>query len=437
MGVVVAGVVAGSLALGACGGPGEPDTIGPGGDRAAHGLQVGAGDRVTVALTAAPDVTSVVDATWRAGFVALATGDGSAGTVVSPASLVVALSMLAEGAVGGSAAALDEALGASGDARTDAVNALSAALARYEGDPAAVSAKELPVPPVVHMANQVVADDGVQLNESYLDRLVAGYGAGVLVTDLATAAGKRDLDAWVNRNTGGLIKESAIEPDPALVLVLQNAVALAAAWAEPFEADATSDDAFTLAGGEQVTVPTMHGAATWAYAEVDGWRAVRLPYTADLHADVLLPPAGSSAATDPSSADPDAVAAVVAALDAAEPGQVLLALPKVDLTSRTDLTATFEALGLADLLDPATARLDGILISDQPLFVGQAVQQAVLQVDEDGTRAAAVTELGVAAGSAPMEPPVELVVDRPYLFTVTDGSTGWPLFLASVLDPRG
>lgn len=436
------GVATCVLALGACsgGGGGAVVTIPPGGDRSAHGLQLGVGARVAVSLDQASAVDAVVAATWRAGFAALAASDEATGAVVSPAGVVVALSMLAEGAEGDSAAKLDEVLGAPGGSRTDAVNALTAALARYEGDPAAVQAKDLPETPVVHVANQVVVDDDQRIAEPYLDRLVAGYGAGVLVTDLSSATGKKDLDAWVRKNTGGLVKESAIVPDPQdrLVLVLQNAIALAAAWQQPFDPNVTNDQQFTLASGEQAMVSTMHGTVEAPYVERGGWRALRLPYTGDLHADVVLPPEGSSEAADPASADPATVAVLTAALDEAAPTRAMVGLPKLDMTTKVDLLSSVEAMGLGHLLDPATAGLDGMLVEPHdPLFLGQAWQQAVLTVDEEGTRAAAVTELGMAASSAPATPPVQLLVDRPYLLVVGDGDTGWPLFLASVLDPRG
>ena len=431
-------VVGGALALVACGGPDEMRTISPGGDRSAHGLQVGAGTlRAPVSLEAS-EAAAVVRATWGAGFAALAANDEPAGAVVSPAGLVVALAMLAEGARGESAAAFDEALGAAGDARTDAVSALLASLARLDGDPAVVKADDLPATPMVHVANQVVVDDDQRLAEPYLGRLMSGYGAGVLVTDLGSDAGKKDLDAWVKRHTGGLVDESAMQPDPALVVVLQNAITLAAAWEQPFDSAATSDQEFTLPSGDEVFVPRMHATGRWAYAERDGWRAVRLTYGADLHADVLLPPPGSPGAGDPALADPGAVAALVAELDAAPPAEVLVGLPKLDLTSTTDLLDALGRMGLGHLTSPATAGLHGLLVNPPgPPYVGQAVQQAVLKVDEEGTRAAAVTEIGVAAGSAPVTPPAELLVDRPYLFVVGDSGSGLPLFLAAVRDPRG
>lgn len=401
----------------------------------------GTGEHVMVPVAQAGGAAGVVDATWRAGFAALEAGGDEHGAVVSPASLVVTLAMLAEGASGTSAAALDDALGASGDERTAAVGALASALARFEGDPALVRAKRLPDLPMVHLADQVVVDDGVTPAPDYLARLAVGYDAGVLVTDLATEAGVRRLDAWVRENTGGLVEHSAIRPDPDLALVLQNAVALAAPWFSPFDAALTHDQAFTTADGRAVQVPMMRGTISARYAEADGWRGVRLAYTGTdgpgtLWADVLLPPEGSPAADAPATADPAAVATVVAALDAAVEGEVVVAMPRLDLSVRVDLLPVLERLGLGGLLDPGTAGLDGLLVDPPgPPFVSQAVQQAVLRVDETGTRAAAVTEIAGAAGAAPGEPPHEIVLDRPYLLAIEDGSTGWPLFLASVLDP--
>ena len=115
---------------------------------------------------------------------------------------------------------------------------------------------------------------------------------------------------------------------------------------------------------------------------------------------------------------------------------MLLALPKLDLTTSLDLLPVLEAMGLGSLTSPQTAELDGLLVDPPaPPYVAQAVQQGVLQVDEDGTRAAAVTEMGVGAGAAAPQDPITMTVDRPYLFVITDGASGWPLFLASVLDP--
>lgn len=390
--------------------------------------------RDVVRVTDAGATPRVVDATERLGLTMLATAPRDGNVVVSPASAVVALSMLAEGARGDTALTLDDVLGASGQDRTDAVNALLASLDAYDGDPAQVRADELPEKPLVHVANQVVLDDEAEVHEPYLESLAAGYGAGVLHTDLGTSSGIVPLSEWVRFHTGGLIEESAIEPDVDLRLVLQNAVLFAARWEAPFDVGDTAPSPFTLGGGDTVDVESLRLTETWAYAEDDGWRAVRLPYVEGFHADVVLPPEG----VDPASVAPGRLVALRETLDTAPRLTVALILPTLDVPAEDplDLRPALSAAGLGGLLDPATPPdLGGI--SDEELYVSQAWQQALLQVDAEGTVAAAVTEVGVGAVSA--EAVAEIVtfrVDRPYLFSVSSDDTGWPLFTAAIRDPR-
>ncbi|UJP39176.1 serpin family protein [Cellulomonas palmilytica] len=409
-------VVVGVLALTACGSPqAEPRAE----------LVVGEGEYVPVALADASAVGDVVAASWELGFRALRAGgdDEAGGVVVSPSSLVSALAMVAEGAVDGESAPFDAALGASGDDRTDAVSALLAALARHEGDPATVQADELPATPVLHTAQRVVLDDDSVPRQEYLDRLVRGYDAGVAVADLGSDALHDALDPWVKEHSGGLVPRSALEPDPDMRAALQDAVVLAARWQQPFLEMETADLPFVTASGEQVDVPTMGADLAVAVVRRDGWTAVRLPYAEDLAADLLLPPAGAGS---PAEADPAVVAALGVALDGQAPSSVHVEVPTLDLRTTTDLMPVLSDLGIT------AADLTGLV--DRGVRVGQAVQQAVLQVDEEGTRAAAVTEVAMLE-SAGMLPGLDVRFDRPFLFVVRDGTTGWPVFLASVTDP--
>lgn len=404
------------LGLGACG------TVA--GDPA--GVSTADVDRHVVTVSDAPAAGSVVAATDRLGLAVLGAAPQEENVVVSPASVAVALSMLAEGARGETAASLDAALGASGQDRTDAVNALLATLQTYDGDPAAVQDDELPDTPLVHVANQVVLDDQAQVHDAYLEVLAAGYDAGVLETDLGSAAGLEPLHEWVRHHTGGLIEESAVRPDPLSRVALQSAVLLAARWSAPFAVPATSPRPFVLADGTDVDAEAMQQTHDWSYAEVDGWRAVRLPYTEGFHADVVLPPDG----VDPASLTPGTSADLREALAVAPPRAVDLTLPTLDVDSDPlDLLPALHALGL-ELAD-----FGGI--SDQDLGLSQAWHQAVLRVDEDGTVGAAVTELVLAeSAAAPPTGVVEMRVDRPYVFAVSHTATGWPLFTAAIRDPR-
>ncbi|AEG42856.1 serpin family protein [Isoptericola variabilis] len=290
----------------------------------------------TVALDDAGAMPDVVAATRRIGTVTLGHAPQDGDAVVSPASVAVALAMLTEGARGRTLTELESVLGAEGDARRDAFAALRTALAAYDGDPAVVQDDELPERPVLHLADQVVVHEDYPVSEEYLAALAEQFDAGIQRTDLTSPGATRVVD-----------------------------------------------------------VETMSALVDVPYAEVDGWRAARLPYVEAFHTDVLLPPEG----TDPASATPDLLAAVDAALDA------------------------------------ATADLSGI--GPEDLVVGQAFQQAVLLVDQGGTRAAAVTEIGAEAVSGLVAvQEVELHLDRPFLLTVDHTETSWPLFLAAVRDPR-
>ncbi|MFD2025933.1 serpin family protein [Promicromonospora aerolata] len=409
------------LALAACG-PGTPPD---------QGVVRSDAERTVVTLADAPASADAVDATEELGLLTLrATGETDDNALVSPASLAFALALLAEGAGGETAAALDTALGAAGPDRTSAYNALHAALAEHDGDPEVVRDDELPDRPVLHLANQAVLDDDLTVERDYLDAIASGFDAGVQRTDLGTDAGKDVLDAWVNHHTGGLIEESAIEPDPALRLVLQNAVLFAAGWAAPFQESATSDEDFTGPGG---TAPTemLHATQPWAYVESGGWAAVRLPYVAAFHADVLLPPAG----TDPAEISPETLAELTSALDGAPARTVELAMPTLELEPPTlDLAPALTAAGLGGLYDDPD--LTGITTTE-PLRVSQAWQQAYLSLDEEGTVAAAVTEIGMeVSGAVPTEPAARMVVDRPYLLRIAHSETALPLFLAAVRSPQ-
>lgn len=280
----------------------------------------------------------------------------------------------------------------------------------------------------MHRASRLLLDDSLVVEQGFVDALARSYDAPAQTTDLAGEDAQAVLDAWVEEHTGGLVPRSALTPGPDLRLALQDAVVLAARWEQPFLAELTGPHPFTLPSGEQVDVDMMAtgGPRETTYAEVQGWQAVRLPYIGGrLAADVLLPPAQSS----PTALSPAVLAELRTALDAQESRLILLQMPVVHARSSLDL--------MPFLAEQAPSALEGGFggITDEPLLISQLAQQGVLNIDEEGTLAAAVTEMGMA-GSAEPDPPVVLTVDRPYLVRIADGRTGWPLFVAHVADPR-
>jgi serine protease inhibitor len=390
---------------------------------------------LTLTLPEASQVEAVVAATWNAGANMLQHGNQGENVVVSPASLLTALSMLAEGARGETLTEMEQALGASGPGRQEAFAALRQALAIHDGDPAVVQADELPESPLLHLASQVVVDDQLEVAPAFLTALAQVYDAGVQHIDLGSAAGKQLLDAWVKYHSGGLIEESAIQPDPMLRMVLQDAITFAARWEVEFKEFSTSDADFYLSADEVEQVPMMRQTGFFAFAEVDGWTAVRKPYAGgDFYADFILPPLG----VDPASASAALLTQLNGALASTEQQLIDLGIPKLDIRPEQplDLRGPIADLGMPLVLDSQAADLTGVG-SDSAgnrLYLGQAFQQAVLIVDEAGTRAAAVTEMGIMATGI-MIPGLEFILNRPFAMQIVHTESGWPLFMAAIRNP--
>lgn len=341
--------------------------------------------------------------------------------VIAPSSLAITLGMLAEGATDQTLAGIDGAFGLSGEERSAALGALRQSLKDYDSLPKSVDVKAPPKGPVVHQASQAVVVEGKQVEQQFLDRIGKFFDAGVQQVPLDGM--KQVLDSWAAKHTAGLIKESAIEVIPQLVLVLQDAILFAAAWATEFERDDVPLDFHAPGGTQQIKALSSEFSLPWA--EGDGWTAARLPYDDALAMDVILPAQGSA----PGDLSAEQLEAARVTLDSAAPREIELTMPPCDLKGRSALLEMLAAQGIN--FDDS---VDGIFPG---AIVDQFVQQVRLMVSAKGTVGAALTEVAVReTAMAPTEIPT-LVVDRPFIMRVLDTRTGWPLFLAVVSDAAG
>lgn len=345
--------------------------------------------------------------------------------VSSPVSALYALSMLRAGAGTTTAAEMDAALGLP-DEHHAAMNALLATMQYFDGDPVGVDEEDLPGQPLVHLASAVFVPEGGEIGAAFLDTLARYYGVGVHPVDFADPATPGLIDDWVWRETGGRVTRAPVAVGPDTGLSLLNAVYFAAAWDEPFSASGTGEDAFALAGGTRVFVPTMHGYRWVRYAAGHDWQGIDLPYGGGFFLRLVLPAEGTLPAWGEQQ-----LLEIADGLDAAESIRVDLSLPTWEHSHYLDLIAVLAGLGLAQTVGPG-ADFDAI---HPGIRVSGAAQTATITVAEKGTIAAAVTQLAMAT-SAPVPPEVRVAFDRPFGYQIIHEDTGLPLFVGTVADPR-
>ena len=345
-------------------------------------------------------------------------GDQTRNMVASPSSLASTLALIGLGATGPTAESLDRAFGMGAVERAAAANALRTAMSRYDSLPEKVDAKNPPETPVLHQASHLLLVDNADVAQEFLDGATQYFDTGVERVERSSA--KQNLDAWVRKHTCGQIEQSAIKVTARTRLVAQDAILFAAAWQEQF--DYEEPIKFHRLDGSTAPVDSVSRTFQCAHAELDGWQAIRLPYTEGFAMDIVLPPKDTS----PHQADTTRLARLDQLLDEATAGQVQVRLPVLDTRTNLDL-AELLARHEVDLRS-----FDGIFKDAE---VKQVAQQARLQITAKGTVGAAVTEVGVELSAAPPSTPIDFIVDRPYLINITAEATGWSLFLAAITDP--
>jgi serpin B len=368
---------------------------------------------------------------------------GQGNLVFSPASIATALRLVLLGARGETAAQIAAALhldipDGAAPARQAAqeLQAVSAILSD-------LAAGDL----TLRAPNAMWVQSGLPLEPSFTAAVAAAAAVAVRDADFRQAAeqARQEINQFIAKQTAGKISD-LLGPgvvSAATSLVLASAVYLKAAWAHPFPAGATHDAVFYLGPdphqpgpGTQVTVPTMRLRARLRYLRGDAYQAVELPYAGGrLGMVIVLPdPVSGPGSGDPGSGDPadTGPAGLRAGL---APRQVSLALPRFKVTSGFALRPVLAALGMP-LAFTDEADFSGITAA-QRLRIDEVVHQAYIDVNEAGTEAAAATAVVITAAARFVrpEPPVEMIVDRPFRFAITDLRSGLPLFLGRVTDP--
>ncbi|MBI2859726.1 MAG: serpin family protein [Chloroflexi bacterium] len=283
----------------------------------------------------------------------------------------------------------------------------------------------------LRIVNAIWGQKGFTFTPAYLDLLAQNYGAGLRIVDFvkATEPSRATINQWVSDQTEGKIKDLIPQGSVNAMtrLVLTNAVYFNAAWQYPFPKEATSNGVFRLLNGREVSVPMMRRTASLGYANGDGYQAVELPYDGRELSMVILMPEQFGAFEG--SLDGRRVAAIVEEIKVR---QVALTLPKFKFESSLGLKNALAGLGIREAFTDRAdfAGMDG----KKDLFIQDVLHKAFVAVDEAGTEAAAASGVIVGVTSA-LPDPVQVTIDRPFVFLIRDIKTGTLLFLGRVTTP--
>jgi serpin B len=285
----------------------------------------------------------------------------------------------------------------------------------------------------LHIVNAIWGQDGFKFLNAFLDLLAENYGAGLRTLDFAQdpEAARSVINDWVNEQTEERIKDLIPRGviNPLTRLVLTNAIYFNAAWANPFDTEQTVDGTFHLLDGSKTTVPMMQQQALFGYAGRQGLKVVELPYDGhELSMVILLPEEGAFASMEN---DLDAKH-ISGLLDRLTYQEVTLTMPKFKVESDFGLAETLQAMGMTDAFS-SNADLSG-MDGTQELFIQDVVHKAFVDVDEAGTEAAAATAVIIALKAMPRQP-VQVTIDRPFVFFIRDIQTNTVLFVGRIVDP--
>jgi serpin B len=285
----------------------------------------------------------------------------------------------------------------------------------------------------LNIVNAIWGQKDYEFLNDFLDTLAENYGAGLRILDFigAPEESRITINDWVSEQTEGKIKDLIPQGMINLLtrLVLTNAIYFNAAWASPFNENATSDGVFHLINGDQVTVPMMRQTESFGYAEGDNYQAVELPYDGnELSMVILLPDSGQFSDFEGSLDFPK----LGRILDSIRYQEVALTMPKFEFDSSFDLKTTLSDMGMpvAFTTDANFSGMNG----QRNLYITDVVHKAFVSLDEAGTEAAAATAVIVGLTAVPAQP-VTVNIDRPFIFMIRDIETGALLFVGRILDP--
>jgi serpin B len=343
---------------------------------------------------------------------------------ISPYSVSAALQMVWQGAVAETKTEMDKGLALSNFKTETAGSAYKELDQSIKGAAAKVA---------LNVANSIWYAPNIRLNPEFVSVNQNFYGAKLSALDFTDPRSAGVVNSWVSEATHGKINKIVEPPLSSMTgLILANAIYFKGNWEHKFDNNATKDEPFHLRDGQQKQTRMMRQTRKFSYQEDSGFQAIRLPYVGErLGMLVFLPATNSSPNKLLADLNGDAWREKIMPKFREREGTI--ALPRFKLEFKADLVRSLKAMGIQEAFSP-TANFFGI--ADGQLYVSGVDHASFVEVNEEGTEAAAATDVRVALTSAmPIVKPFQMIVDRPFFFAIEDSSTHSILFMGAINDP--
>ncbi|MGB3654603.1 MAG: serpin family protein [Rivularia sp. (in: cyanobacteria)] len=349
--------------------------------------------------------------------------DNNKNIFFSPSSIALALAMTYNGASGNTQSAMAKTLELQG-MNLQQINSSYAKLkASLENPDSQVT---------LNIANSLWADKNASLKPDFIQNNQDFYQAKVTSLDFADTGAASIINNWVKENTQGKIDKIVEKIDPDRVLFLLNAIYFKGSWTKEFEPEKTAQLPFYLASGEEKQHPMMSQSGEYKYYETEQFQAVSLPYGENGRVSfyVFLPKENSNLKSfheNLNAANWEKWMSGFARQDG------FVRLPRFKMDYEATLNNSLSALGMEEAFS------DNANFSEMGnnLKISEVKHKTFVEVNEEGTEAAATTSVGIEVTSAkiPSQQPFQMIVNRPFFCAIRDNQTQSILFMGSIVEP--